>query len=158
MQVSRHRRYWSPHSESLPERFALRNEDEIRLAGAIMAALRPLRLSWLEAAVFYHYYWGGVDLLTLASLLRLPLRDVESARRRLVTKTAAALGYIEPDESLGPLTMELPMSIEERTRRVEELLAQGLSWPEIGRRLGANPWTLWRYHHYYRKPKEAAAP
>ena len=34
---------------------------------------------------------------------------------------------LPPDDSIGPLTMELPMSLDERTRRVSELLAQGLS-------------------------------
>lgn len=153
LQVSRHRQ-WSPHNISDPERFVLRNEDEIRLAGAIVAALRPLRLSWLEAAVFYHYYFGGIDLQTLASLLRQPLWEVDRARRHLVKKAAVVLGYIELDESLGAITVDLPMTLEERTRRVNELLSQGLSWKEIGERLGADPWTLWRYHRRHVEPKE----
>lgn len=131
----------------------LENEREIRLAEVIMRALRPLRLSWLEALVFYHHYWAAVDLPAVAAVFDLPLEEVAQARLRLVTKAAMVLGYITPDESLGPLTMELPMSLEERTRMVEELLAQGLSWTEIGKRLGANPWTLWRYHQRHVETK-----
>lgn len=124
----------------------LENEEEIRLVDGILKALRPLRLDWLEALVFYQHYWAAVDLPTVSATLDIPLQELVQARRRLVTKAAMLLGYIPPDDSIGPLTMELPMSLDERTRRVSELLAQGLSWKEIGEKLGANPWTLWRYH------------
>lgn len=146
MQVSRRRRRWTPASTSVPERFVLENEKEIQLVDRILKTLRPLRLDWLEALVFYQHYWAAVDLPTVAATFDIPLQELVQARRRLVTKAAMLLGYIPPDDSIGPLTMELPMSLDERTRRVSELLAQGLSWKEIGEKLGANPWTLWRYH------------
>jgi len=124
----------------------IENEKDLRLATAIVNALRPLRLTWLEAAVFHHYYWCALSMGTVAEITGRSLRELATARTTLVTKAAAALGYIEAPKELGPLTVEQPMSLEERTRRVTELLNQGLSWKEIGERLGVNPWTLWKYH------------
>lgn len=129
-----------------PERFVLENEREIQLAAKIVAALRPLRLSWLEAAVFHHYYWHALDMLTVAQITERTLQDLQSARRSMVTKAAVALGYIEAPKDIGPITVELPISLEERARRVAELRSQGLSWREIEKRLGVSYGTLWRYN------------
>ena len=85
-------------------------------------------------------------MATVAEITGRSLRELAAARTTLITKAAVALGYIEAPKELGPLTVEQPMSLEERTQRVIELLNQGLSWQEIGKRLNANPWTLWRYH------------
>lgn len=156
MRASRLRRRWSPHDLSPQEAFLLANEEEIRKADAIIQALRPVRLTWLEAAVFHHYYWHALDLFTVAEITERSPKELEAARRTLVTKVAAALGYIEPPAELGPLTMELPMSAEERAVLVEELLAQGLTWRQIGERLGAKPETLRRYHWKYRTRKKAS--
>lgn len=124
----------------------LANEEDIRKADALLSALRPLRLTWLEALVFHHYYWHGLDFWTMAEVTGQNPRDLAQARRTLVTKAAAALGYIEPPDELQPITMPLPMTVEERTRVAEELRQQGLTWKEIGERLGANPDTLAAYH------------
>ena len=83
----------------------LENEEEIRLVDGILKALRPLRLDWLEALVFYQHYWAAVDLPTVSATLDIPLQELVQARRRLVTKAAMLLGYIPPDDSIGPLTI-----------------------------------------------------
>lgn len=118
----------------------------MRIAKAILEALRGLRLTWLEAAVLHYYHFNGFHLYELPGLLGRRPSEIAEARRTLVRKAAAALGYIDHDEGLGPLTVPLPMPIEERTRLVDELLRQGLGWKEIGRRLGVKPDTLWKYH------------
>lgn len=135
----------------------LENEKEIQLVDRILKTLRPLRLDWLEAVVFYNYYYAAIDLPTVAATFDIPLQELVQARRRLVTKAAMLLGYIPPDDSIGPLTMELPISLEERTRRVNELLAQGLTWREIGERLGVHPETLANYHRKQRRQSRRCA-
>lgn len=135
----------------------LENEREIRLAAAIVAALRPLRLTWLEAAVLHHHYWYALDLMKVAQITERNPREIVAARQTLVTKAAAALGFIEAPKEIGPITVELPMSPEERARKAEELRKQGLTWPEIERRLGVTYSALWRYNkrHGRPTPKEA---
>lgn len=79
------------------------------------------------------------------------------ARQTFVRKAAAALGYIDHDESLGPLFVRLPMTLEKHSRLVDELLRQGLTWKEIGSRLGVRSETLRHYRFKCRRRARAQA-
>lgn len=137
IQVASTRQPRSPTATSEPERFVLRNEKAIVQTKAFLDAVRPILLTWLEAAVLVHFYYRGLRLHEVARLVRESVQTVADARRSLVRKVAVALGYAPGEvERAG-----LPMAVDERRHKVAELRAQGLSWDEIGRRLGVSDHT-----------------
>lgn len=73
----------------------LQNEQSIRKAAEIMAILRPIELTWLEAAVLLHYYTRYLSVQDVADLVNLRLEDVEAARWSLVRKVAWAFKLVE---------------------------------------------------------------
>lgn len=88
MQLNRgNRRY---HNASEPERFVLQNEKIIFLEKKLRAILEPITLTWLEAAVFVHYYWGYHPIEKVADILEKPVTEVEKARLSLLAQVAAA--------------------------------------------------------------------
>lgn len=133
----------SPHSLSEQERHVLRHDDDLRAEAAVLRLLRPLVLTWLEAAVLLHHYTYGWRLPQVAEILDRPHSEVFRARDELVRKAAIALGYIPGEVEMG----EVEMTTEERRQAVANLLRQGLKPPEIARRLGVSNQTV----HYHLK-------
>jgi len=115
----------------------MRHEEEI-LAERILSLLRPLVLTWLEAAVLLHHYMHGFRLPQVAARVNRHIRDVQQARDSLIRKAAVVLGYMEGDVELAVP----PLVREERRREVAKLRKQGLTTVEIARRLGVHDSTV----------------
>lgn len=64
-----------------------------------MDILRPIELTWLEAVVLLHYYFRNLTLEDTATAAGRHVREVEAARRSLLAKVAAALGYATEEEA-----------------------------------------------------------
>lgn len=80
----------------------LDNDEDIRLAGALLACLRGLRLVWLEAMVLVQHYWHGRPVREVARLAGCHVQEAFRARDRLLVKAAVALGYL-PQGDFAPL-------------------------------------------------------
>ena len=128
----------SPVSLSEQEAYVLRHDEEL-LEERALAILRPLVLTWLEAAVLLHHYCYGWRLPDVASIVGRHYSEVRAAQDSLITKVATALGYIEGEVERA----ELPMTTEERRAKVAELRRQGLSAQAIAERLGVAETTVW---------------
>lgn len=124
-------------SLSEQEAYVLRHDEEL-LQERALAILRPLVLTWLEAAVLLHHYCYGWRLPDVAGIVGRHRSEVYAARDSLVMKAAAALGYIPGEVERA----ELPMTAEERRAKVAELRRQGLEWEEIAERLGVSSNTV----------------
>lgn len=120
-------------SLSEPEAYVLRHDEEL-LAERSLAVLRPLVLTWLEAAVLLHHYCYGWRLPDVATIVRRHRDEVFAARAALVRKAAVALGYLAGEVERA----ELPMTAEQRRAKVAELRRQGLEWEAIAERLGVS--------------------
>lgn len=122
----------------------LQHNDDWRELETFMRLLRPLKLTWAEAGMLLHYYWRGLTLGETADTLHLHIREVQEARRTLVTKVAVALGYITA-EKVG-ITVEyvnLPLTPEERRQKVAELIDKGWKRKQIAESLGVSTMTIW---------------
>ena len=134
------------------EAWIVRNDDDILRVKRFLDLLRPIQLTWLEAAVLLHHYYFGWPLDKVAEIVQRHVCEVKAAKFRLITKVATALGYIEAPKELGPITTERlrpfdkkAHELEERARKAAELRKQGLTWSEIAKRLGVTYGALWRY-------------
>lgn len=136
----------SPVSLSEQEAYVLRHDEEL-LAERALSVLRPLVLTWLEAAVLLHHYCYGWRLPDVAGIVRRHRSEVYAARDSLVTKAAVALGYIPGEVERA----ELPMTAEERRQAIVDLLRRGVPPTEIARRLGITKEAV-----YYHRARLAA--
>ena len=146
LQVVGSSRRRSPVSLSEQEVYVLRHDQEL-LAERALAVLRPLVLTWLEAAVLLHHYCYGWRLPDVAAIVRRHRFEVYAARDSLVRKAAVALGYIPGDVERA----ELPVTAEERRQALVDLLRQGVPPTEIARRLGVTKEAV----YYHRKKLQA---
>lgn len=87
------------YASSEQERYAIANERDLRKAKVLMDILRPIELTWLEAAVLLHYYFRNLTLEDTATAAGRHVREIEAARRSLLAKVAVALGYATEDEA-----------------------------------------------------------
>lgn len=130
--------------DSEQERYILAVDSDTRDMAAFMELLRPVVLTWLEAAVFLHHYCRGLDLGEVAGTVGRHVREVKQARRDLVCKVAVALGYATEEETGVHVEFtRLPLSPEERRRKADELRRKGWKWKRIAEYLGVTTATLW---------------
>lgn len=129
------------------------------VAEGVLQKLRPLVLTWLEAAVLLHHYTYGFTVAEVAEKTNKHVVEVAAAKKTLVRKCAVALGYVDGEvqyTKVEPTKLEKERAAQERRAKVADLYRQGLKTSEIAKRLNTTRKTVNRDLQTLRRKKQVS--